>query len=135
MDACYNSRWLDWDGDVRRSLLLIMENSKKPLKLTAGGFFTFSLGSFLAVSDFRVKSRITLFPFVGVEVVLLVFRCDAANVQGAEGQRIREVETYNAIFYCAYNNTSIYIYTFLSLEIFGQNLTTNIFKTVKQNNY
>lgn len=40
-------------------------------------------------------------------------------------------------FYCAYNNTSIYIYTFILnvlLEIFGHNSTTNIFETDKQNN-
>lgn len=34
----------------------------------------------------------------------------AKNVCGAE--KIYYFDNYNAIFYCAYNNTSIYIYTF-----------------------
>lgn len=43
-----------------------------------------------------------------------------------DNPRIKKLLYFHAIFYCAYNSTGIYIYTFWTY--FGQNLTTNVFE-------
>lgn len=48
-DACYQSDWVDFNLKVRKSLFIIMERSKRPVYLTAGGFANLSLDSYKSV--------------------------------------------------------------------------------------
>ncbi|KAB0805267.1 hypothetical protein PPYR_02237 [Photinus pyralis] len=49
LDACYMTEWIYCGPEVRRSLFLIMERSKRPLALTAGKFVNLSLSSLVSV--------------------------------------------------------------------------------------
>lgn len=41
-EACYFSNWYESKTSVRKIIILIMERSKRPFAMTAGGFFTLS---------------------------------------------------------------------------------------------
>ncbi|KAF2894897.1 hypothetical protein ILUMI_11275, partial [Ignelater luminosus] len=47
-DACYMSEWTNCGPSVRRTLFIIMERSKRPLRLTAAKFVVLSLSSLLS---------------------------------------------------------------------------------------
>lgn len=52
MQACYECNWYEYELSVRKTIFIIMERSKRPMKLTAAKFATLSLQSFAAVSRF-----------------------------------------------------------------------------------
>ncbi|KAF2899187.1 hypothetical protein ILUMI_06990 [Ignelater luminosus] len=49
-EACYMSEWVNCGPSVRKTLFIIMERTKRPLKLYAGGFISLSLDTLVSVS-------------------------------------------------------------------------------------
>ncbi|XP_044258923.1 odorant receptor Or1-like [Tribolium madens] len=61
--SVYMSQWLDFPKEFKKDLLFFMTRSQKPLKLYAGGYFTLSLETFMAIvksswSYFAVLNRV-----------------------------------------------------------------------------
>lgn len=48
--ACYMSNWYESHIAVRKILFIMMERTKRPFIVTAGGFFTLSLPTLVSVS-------------------------------------------------------------------------------------
>ncbi|KAF2879358.1 hypothetical protein ILUMI_26805 [Ignelater luminosus] len=57
-DACYMSGWNMCGTEIRKSLLIIMERSKRPLSLTAAKFTTLSRAALVVVSVLKLLLNI-----------------------------------------------------------------------------
>lgn len=55
-DACYLSEWYDCSESAKNELLIIMQRTRKPLKITTLGLSTLSLATFTSVSIVLLKS-------------------------------------------------------------------------------
>lgn len=49
-EACYMTQWYEFDLQSQKTILTIMERSKRPVVLTAGKFFSLTLGTLARVS-------------------------------------------------------------------------------------
>ncbi|KAJ8958747.1 hypothetical protein NQ318_016475 [Aromia moschata] len=55
--ACYESDWIDCHARIRKKLIIIIENSRRPLFLTAGRFSILSLASFATISRAQLYTK------------------------------------------------------------------------------
>jgi hypothetical protein len=53
LNAAYHCEWYTANIKFRKHLHILMERAKTPVKLTAGGFSTLTLGSFTNVSKIQ----------------------------------------------------------------------------------
>lgn len=49
------SEWTDYDPSIRRMLFIIMERSKRPVRLTAGKFVFLSIPTLVSVNNVFVQ--------------------------------------------------------------------------------
>lgn len=76
VQACYECEWYEFDAPARRTLFIIMERAKRPLKLTAAKIAELSLETFTKVRHQHKEIRVHYSEcFLGYEILVHLLFC------------------------------------------------------------